>query len=1187
MNFDSKKAFQLLESVRGKSLSRPERIKYSIDLAAHLVNASHHEATSQERKREQWLEQMMEDPNGKMFMTMVTDQCFRSQSSLRTTDQLLYLINQLGIPKFLTDFDRIKFMLFHLFGRHFPHFFIKRIRKHLKDEMAAVLLPEDLKEQSGYFEESRQQGVRINLNHIGEAILGEEEAERRLKLYLEDLARPAIEYISIKISTIYSQIDMIGWEHSLEVLSERLRTLYRTAKKNLFQQADGISVEKFVNLDMEEYRDLDLTIALFQKVLSEPEFLTYQGGIVLQSYLPDSFIWQQKLTDWAVKRVEQGGAPIKIRLVKGANLSMEAVESSQESWKQPPFETKMESDANFKRMLEYALIKEHAESVHIGIGSHNLFDIAYALILHSERGLDKQVGFEMLEGMAEPMRRVIHYLSGSMLLYCPEASSEHFQNAMAYLIRRLDENSGPENFLRHFYALKPDNSIWQDQSNRFIESCHQIDSLSSKRRREQNRLNVPLKPDFSEPFHNEPNTDFSLAENRKWAAQIRAEWKEKSHPNIPLVIGGEEIENTLQPGIDPSRPETPLYHYSTANEQWAEKALKWADEHKENWANRSFKERFSILAEVTYLFRKQRKELIGAMIADGAKTIWEADPEVSEAVDFIDYYRKNWEKFISFNDLSWSPKGIVLVAPPWNFPCSIPVGGIAAALVAGNSVLFKPAPEAVLVGWHLAQLFWEGGVPKEALQFINCADEPVGSYLVQHPLLTSVILTGATTTARKLLQLRPNLDLHAETGGKNAIIVSAMSDRDLAIRDIVLSAFGYNGQKCSACSLAVLEAEVYDSPRFLDQLRDAAGSLIVGSAWNSESKITPLIRLPEEALKRGLTQLEEGERWLLKPQVSPDNPYLWSPGIKIDVSRNSFTHQTEFFGPVLAVMRAESLDDAINLVNNTAYGLTSGLHSLDEREHHDWKEKIVAGNLYINRSITGAIVRRQPFGGCKASSVGPGAKAGGPNYVVHLAKAKQVELPNEHASLPARLVPLIGAIKHFGLSEKEHTIWKKSAESYAYWAEILKEPTDPSYLLGQDNYFYHIPLERAYLRLEGVFTHLSFLQTVAAALISETPLEISTSRPIKPLDKIEGISFIVEEENRFTERMAQVTPARIRLLQSPSESFRLKMAQMGIILQSEPVLANGRIELLHYLREISLSIDYHRYGYLGSRDPAL
>jgi RHH-type proline utilization regulon transcriptional repressor/proline dehydrogenase/delta 1-pyrroline-5-carboxylate dehydrogenase len=779
--------------------------------------------------------------------------------------------------------------------------------------------------------------------------------------------------------------------------------------------------------------------------------------------------------------------------------------------------------------------------------------------------------------MAPSLMRVLKQLAGEMVLYCPDAKESDFHSALAYLIRRLDENCGSDNFLRHFFALKPGNAIWQEETKRFKEGFSLIDTLPEQPRRKQSRLHPIRDAIFPDLFVNEPDTDFSLKDNREWIDQIYTEWKKKKHPPIPLAIGGEDMITVLEQGFDPSLPGSSSYMYSLADIPLVEKAISCAEKNLKHWSELPLQQKKEIFWQVAQVFRKKRGELIGVMIADGGKTAREADPEVSEAIDFLDYYTRNWEEMLAFQDICWKPKGIVLIAPPWNFPCSIPVSGIAAALLAGNCVIFKPAPETPLVGWHVVQAFWEGGVPKEILQMINCKEEPIGNYLIKHPKLASVILTGSSQTARTFLNLHPGLDLHAETGGKNAIIVTAMCDRDLAIRDIISSAFGHSGQKCSACSLAILEAEIYDDLNFQERLLDAANSLKVASAWDKSAKITPLIKPPEGALKRGLTTLEAGESWLLQPKENSENPHLWSPGIKWGVQKKGFTHQTELFGPVLGVMRAKNLDDAIELANGTPYGLTSGLHTLDEREQQKWKQRIIAGNLYINRGITGAIVKRQPFGGCKASSFGSGGKAGGPNYVLQFAHLEQLTPPRDKGMLPSNLVSLISILSSLSLSKTEKQAWKTSVESYAYWAPILKAPKDPAHLQGQHNFFYHIPLEKVHVRIDSSENLLPLLQVIAACLICQTSLEISTPHPLPKLATIPGIKIVTEGEAQLFDRK----PARIRLLSPPSIHLKQQAAKNMIMLHCQPVLANGRFELLHYLREITLSIDYHRYGYFA------
>lgn len=1186
-------AIELLESVRGKPLTIPERQKAAIQLAAYMLQEANSLQTGKEKAKQRELSRMMRDPRGKAFTTSMTDQCFRSRKSGRVASQMIYLLNIFGIPRYLSFLKRVQLGFFQVFGRVLSFLFVPLATFMIRRETSQVILPGESKALSHHMKKRMEEGVRLNLNHLGEAILGEEEARHRLHVYLHDLAQPDVEYVSVKISTIFSQINLLSWDKTVEKLCSRLRELYRAAKSHTFTHADGKKTPKFVNLDMEEYRDLNLTVEVFKKTLSEPEFHDFSAGIVLQAYLPDAHEIQKSLTTWAMQRVKNKGAPIKIRLVKGANLAMEQFEASVKGWPQAPYTHKSHVDANYKRMVAYGCIPENAKAAHLGIASHNLFDIAHAMLLRAEYEVEDRVSFEMLEGMADHIRRVVQKISKDILLYCPVATKEDFQSAVAYLIRRLDENTGPDNFLRYTFGLKAHTSEWKAQAKLFSEGCEGMHTVSALPRREQDRSLPPQPLDPKGAFENEPDTDFSLPANRKWVHGILNRWRNKEIEPIPCVIGGSEFheKSPKGKGIDPSEPQQIRHTYTLADWTHVNLALKAAKSAESSWGSLSVDKRCQLLLAAAQKLREKRGDLIGAMMADGGKTPFESDPEISEAIDFAEYYRRSMIKMDACKDIRWKPKGTVLIAPPWNFPVSIPAGGIFAALVAGNCVIFKPAPESVLSGWTLVNALWEAGIPKEALQFVNCTDDPVGSKLIMDPRISMVVLTGATSTARLFLGMRPGLDLAAETGGKNAMIITALSDRDLAIRDLLHSAFGHSGQKCSAASLAIIEAEVYDDSHFKKQLKDAASSLHVGPAWDMSSKIVPLIHAPNPTLRRGLTLLDPGEEWLLKPSCDPKNLNLWSPGIKWGVQEGSFMHQNELFGPVLSVMRAKNLDHAIQLANGTAYGLTSGLQSLDEREQHKWMEKIEAGNLYINRTITGAIVRRQPFGGCKASSFGSGAKAGGPNYVSQFARPTQASLPQEKGPISPVVEKLTHLIKKLPLTTEELGIWYASIANYAFWGKRFSHDHDPSKILGQDNFFRYRPYHGICLRLQAEDKPLDILRSCAAALTCFAPIQISWTKNFTTLAINDQWAHLMplfhiaeEKEDHFLEKVRLGAFKRIRLLSPPSEKLQRAAADSACHLATRPVLANGRFELLHYLREISISSDYHRYGNLGARE---
>ncbi len=1196
-------AINYIKDAKTNPLSLEQIEQKATLLAAAMLEEALKIETFSEKKKQKQLAKMMQDPIGKAFTTSMTDQCFRSKSPYRIAQQLTYLLNLLGTPKYLNFLQKFQLKLFKALTPFLAPVLVPLMTFMLRKETSNVILPGETKALNKHMAIRKAQGVRINLNHLGEAILGEKEAVYKLNMYLEDLKKPNIEYISIKISTIFSQIHLLGWDHSLTILSERLRQLYKTAMSHFFIKANGEKNCKFVNLDMEEYRDLHLTKELFKKVLSEEEFLDFSAGIVLQAYLPDCFIIQKELTEWAKKRVEKGGSPIKIRIVKGANLAMEQFEASVKGWPQAPYQSKAEVDANYKKMVTYGCQKENAKVVHLGIGSHNLFDIAYAILLRAENQVEESVSFEMLEGMADPIRRVVQTLTKDILLYCPVAEKKDFQSAIAYLIRRLDENTGPENFLRYTFGLKTSSPIWKEQANKFKEACEKMGSIFIGPRRTQNRNDPAPLYKIEAPFKNEADTDFSLLENRSWANGTVKKWQNKTFEPIPCVIGGKELHLPSQEkGFDPSYPNKVLYTYSLASWEEINQAISYAKEEEKSWQTTPVEKRAEILALAAKKMREKRGDLIGVMIADGGKALLEADAEVSEAIDFAEYYLRSLLKNSSLKDIEWKSKGTILVTPPWNFPVAIPAGGILAALAMGNCVLFKPAPEAVLSGWILVNALWEAGISKKILQFINCVDSPVGSKLIADQRINGIILTGATSTAKLFMELNTETTLSAETGGKNAFIIAALSDRDLAVKDLIQSAFGHSGQKCSAASLAILEAEVYDDKNFLKQLKDATESLKVGSPWSLESKVTPLIKAPEGDLLKALTTLEPGESWLVKPEVDKENPNLWSPGIKLGVKEGSFMHQTEFFGPILSVLRADNLDHAIKIANSTSYGLTSGINSLDTKDIKKWINSIEAGNLYVNRGTTGAIVGRQPFGGCKASCFGMGMKAGGPNYLMQFANPIQTCLPQDKASLPSLLAPITDLLKEVLLSPEELGILYGSLANYAATIhafpssfELENPQKTPEAVLdlivGQDNLLYYAPRKSLTIRIQKDTSALDILRFIGATLLTKASVEISyhpeeSSSHFKDswIELFKEITFIKESEEELSNRVLEGKVSRIRLLTPPQKHLREASAKAGCFLDRSPVLANGYVELPHYFREVSLSYDYHRYGNLGLRE---
>jgi RHH-type proline utilization regulon transcriptional repressor/proline dehydrogenase/delta 1-pyrroline-5-carboxylate dehydrogenase len=482
----------------------------------------------------------------------------------------------------------------------------------------------------------------------------------------------------------------------------------------------------------------------------------------------------------------------------------------------------------------------------------------------------------------------------------------------------------------------------------------------------------------------------------------------------------------------------------------------------------------------------------------------------------------------------------------------------------------------VLCSWVMVQLLWKAGIPKDVLQFVICGDRSAGQKLLTDDRCSGVILTGGYPTARMFQGWKPEMKLFAETSGKNALIITSAADPDQAVKDLVKSAFGHAGQKCSAASLAIVEGDLYDSPNFMRQLRDAAASLKVGPSSDPASIVTPVIHTPDADLSRAQTTLDDGESWLLEPQMIDNNPCLWSPGVKLGVKPDSWYRSTECFGPVLGVVRADDLKHAIRIQNDSDFALTGGIHSLDAREIALWRDQVEVGNAYINRSITGAIVQRQPFGGWKNSVFGPGAKAGGPNYVSLLAEWSQDSLPTMSAT-PAQPVSSLLANVVQELTDSEELL-RASASSYAkWWNDEFSIEHDPSNLHGESNHFRYRPFARILLRASGM-TDEQVAQVALAVSTCGVKLDISVDNATTMLKSL-PCAVIEETEMALILRLPECA-AQYGILRVLAPTQDLQRAANNAALQTvtSPPLANGRLELLVYLREQAISETTHRYG---------
>lgn len=1099
------------------------------DLVHRWLEASRSYPVKGSAKR---LARLLAEEGGLAFLTKFVDGVIRPEDTAVAARNFRTMAS--GKLRFLPAYQRVLLRVGAVASYVFPWLVVVVARRTVRFMVAHLIVDATPTRLGPALAALRSEGHRLNVNLLGEAVLGNEEAARRLERITTLLSRDDVDYVSLKVSSAIAPHNPWAFAENVAHIVTTLRPLFRVAVAHR---------GSFINLDMEEFRDLDLTIEVFTALLDEEELLGLSAGIVLQAYLPESMAAMERLQGWASARVARGGAPIKVRLVKGANLSMERVDAEIHGWPLATWGSKAESDAQYMRLLDYALTAERTRAVRVGVAGHNLFDIAHAHLTAIERGVSEAVDFEMLLGMGEHIAVAVARDVGSLRLYTPVVHPKEFDVALAYLVRRLEEVASKDNFLSSLYELDANPTAFSREQARFMESWDLVKRpVAATLRGAPHAANVD-----SHAFTNTSDTDPSLPNNRRWARAILTA--------APTSTVGCQTRASAR--ID------------GATELGLEVAIASGAAHV--WQSLSPEDRAGVLHAAGRSLDARRADLIEVMASEAGKTIDQADPEVSEAIDFAHYYAERSLALWTMPGASPVPRGVTLVVPPWNFPVAIPAGSTLAALAAGSAVILKPAKQAARCGAVLAAALWDAGVPRDVLRLIDIDSKILGDDLISDERIDQVILTGGYETAERFLSVRPGLRLLAETSGKNSIIVTPSADVDLAVRDIVASAFGHAGQKCSAASLVIAVGSVATSRRFLSQLEDAVRSLAAGPATEATTQMGPVIEPVHGKLERALTTLEPGERWIVEPLRLDDTGRSWSPGLKAGIATGSFFHLTECFGPVLGVMTARTLGEAITMQNAVDYGLTAGLHSLDDNEISFWLARVDAGNAYVNRGITGAIVQRQPFGGWKRSVVGPSLKAGGPHYLTALTGWERRSLP--------QAAPSVGRVLSF-LDRAAAPGWVRAAAASdaVAWRERFGTVTDPSGLRCEADLFRYLPAD-THVRWEGAGDESALIRVCAARLLARGSGVVSSpvalSQGLTDALDAEGIGVAVETWEACVARASAHTGGRIRVVTS---GLREAHGTASVAVYEQQVTANADLELLPFLKEQAISITAHRFG---------
>ncbi|MEQ8541924.1 MAG: L-glutamate gamma-semialdehyde dehydrogenase [Coleofasciculus sp. D1-CHI-01] len=837
-------------------------------------------------------------------------------------------------------------------------------------------------------ERLRKDKMAFTLDLLGEAVITETEAQSYLERYLdlmEQLTQEAKQWstipsidqadgeelpqvqVSVKLTAFYSQFDPLDPEVSKKRVCDRIRILLRRAQE----------LGAAVHFDMEQYVYKDMTLGILKDLLMEDEFRDRTDlGITLQAYLRDSKGDLKDIITWAKER----GNPLTVRLVKGAYWDQETIKSLQNHWQQPVYNQKSATDANFEEMTQ--LLLENHQYLYAAIGSHNVRSQAKAIAIAEQLNIPRR-HFEMqvLYGMGDQLAKALVQRGHRVRVYAPYGE---LLPGMAYLIRRLLENTANSSFLRQSLEERPVEELIAPP----VVDEEPVETLHAT----------------SLQFANAPDTDYAQTDAREKAqTALETVRQQLGKTYYPLINGDYQPTPETVDSVNPSNPSEIIGKVGLLSIDQAETALNAAKSAFPGWRRTPVKQRADILRQAAELMEGRREELSAWICLEVGKALREADAEVSEAIDFCRYYASEMERLEGgyiydvageTNRYVYQPRGIAVVISPWNFPLAIATGMTVAALVAGNCTLLKPAEASSVIAAKLAEILVEAGIPQGVFQYVPGKGSQVGAYMVKHPDTHLIAFTGSQEVGCRIYadaaMVQPGQThlkrVIAEMGGKNGIIVDESADLDQAVAGVVQSAFGYSGQKCSACSRVIVLDPIYNT--FIERLIEATRSLNIGAAELPSTQVGPVI----DATARNRIQdyIEKGRQEAeiaVECQV-PETGYFVSPTIFTNVSPDAKIAQAEIFGPVVAVIRVKDFPDALTVANGTNYALTGGLYSRTPSHIDQASTEFEVGNLYINRTITGAIVSRQPFGGFKLSGVG--SKAGGPDYLLQFLEPRTI-----------------------------------------------------------------------------------------------------------------------------------------------------------------------------------------------------
>ncbi|WP_295850853.1 proline dehydrogenase family protein [uncultured Microbacterium sp.] len=1081
-------------------------------------------------------------------------------------------------------------------------------------------------------------GLPVDLRLVGPAIVGDAGARRRVDGIRYLISREEVSRISLAISDVVVAPSPWAFDAEVEHAAERLLPVF----------LDALAAGTHVTLIAEGRDDLDLTVAVLTRVLEEPRLTALRAGIHLPASVGETPDAVRELSAWARVRVAAGGARLTLRLSDAPLPTPDAVSAARHGWPAPAVTARDDVDAALVRSLREALSPRGREGLVVELATADPERAALALTLAAEAGSELELalphtspwtageGHVWTAPAAYPddLETVVARLAASyattvagapdlpLAVPAPEHTADEDAPETASIAARARralaaaDLPGPAPRVPQ-RGVEPDPAILRERAGDDAAEPGLTQAvLGIAREAAASGDTSALGPDVQQMlfggqsfvdtavfsaresaelaggapgFRNVSDTDPTVPADRAWAAAILGRVSDSTAGDATAAAGRVDDEAGLEAVIDRVR---------TAAEPWG--ALAAAD-------------RAAVLQSAARSLEQRRAELIEVLASEGGALLSEADAEVSQAVDAAAYYAATAKELDRVPGAVFVPDRVSVVAPRWNAPVGLCAAETLAALVAGSGVVLTPSPRARRAGAVVAEALWAAGVPRDLLAYVDLNEDASGRALIVHPGVDRVLLAGARTTAERFAAWRPALPVQAFTAGRNVAIVAPSADLDAAVTDIVRGAFARAGQAATAVSLVILVGAVGRSSRFTEQLRDAVSSLRVGPSDDPLSDIGPLVEEPAGEVRRALTVLGDGERWLVEPRELDLGPEtagrFWSPGVRTGVTAGSHLTRAAVAAPVLGILHAPTLTRAIELQNAIGSGFVAGLHTRDEADLDLWLDSVEAAVLRVNRPSTGAVIQREPLGGWGEASVGDGAMSGGPNRLVSLgswrpstggAASSTLHL----RGLDSRITALIEAAQPTLSYEAFDWLRRGALADAVAWDREFGRVRDVSRLGVERNLRRYRPVDVAVRATADAAWH-AVLRVLVAAVRSGSTFSLSTPvglpAAVRHLLGESGVAVSVESDAEWLQRLAggipdaaaadadtlatAPRPSRLRLV-GPAETvaaLRAAVAEtvggdVSLTAYANEVTTAGRLELLPFLREQAVSIGAFRFG---------